>query len=212
MKNFEEIINELMEMVGRKSVTIEPDQLSRFRVDHLTPQAVVFPKNTRQISDVIRLAHTHNLGLIPWGSGTHMAMGNQPKRLDLVLSTSRMNHIIDVDTANLTITVEAGVKFRDIQARLATQEDRCYLPLEDLATESDEVICSDRSHSGSFLPMDPPPGGQSHHRRHHRHQCRRTPPAALPPAKGPDPGSTHGGPHGGYHRVRRKNRQERIGL
>ena len=156
MKNFEEIINELMEMVGRKSVTVEPDQLSRFRVDHLTPQAVVFPKNTRQVSDVIRLAHTHNLGLIPWGSGTHMAMGNPPKRLDLVLSTSRMNHIIDVDTANLTITVEAGVKFRDIQARLATQEDRCYLPLEDLATEADEVICSDRSHSGSFLPMDPP--------------------------------------------------------
>ena len=85
-----------------------------------------------------------------------MAMGNPPKRLDLVLCTSRMNHIIDVDTANLTITVEAGVKFRDIQARLATQEDRCYLPLEDLATEADEVICSDRSHSGSFLPMDPP--------------------------------------------------------
>jgi glycolate oxidase FAD binding subunit len=156
VKNFEEIINELMEMVGQKSVTVEPDQLSRFKVDHLTPQAVVFPKNTRQVSDVICLAHANNLGVVPWGSGTQMTLGNPPKRLYLVLSTSRMSHIIDVDTANLTITVEAGVKFRDIQARLATQEDRCYLPLEDLATEADEVICSDRSHSGSFLPMDPP--------------------------------------------------------
>jgi len=156
VKNFEEIINELRKLLGQKSVTVEPEQLSRFRVDHLTPQAVVFPKNTRQVSSVVRLAHANNLGLIPWGSGTQMTMGNPPKRLDLVLSTSRMNHIIDVDTANLTITVEAGVKFRDIQARLATQEDRCYLPLEDLATEADEVICSDRSHSGSFLPMDPP--------------------------------------------------------
>lgn len=156
MKNFEEIINELMEMIGRESVSVEPDRLSRFRVDHLTPQAVVFPKNTRQVSDVVRLAHTHNLGLVPWGSGTQITLGNPPKRLDLVLCTSRMNHIIDVDAPNLTITVEAGVKFRDIQARLATQEDRCYLPLEDLATEADEVICSDRSHSGSFLPMDPP--------------------------------------------------------
>ena len=156
MKNFDELINELREMLGQKSVAVEPDRLSRFKVDHLTPQAVVFPKNTQQISDVVRLAHAHNLGVVPWGSGTKMIMGNPPKRLDLVLSTSRMNHIIDVDTANLTITVEAGVKFRDIQARLATQEDRCYLPLEDLATEADEVICSDRSHSGSFLPMDPP--------------------------------------------------------
>jgi FAD/FMN-containing dehydrogenase len=64
--------------------------------------------------------------------------------------------MLDVDTANLTITVEAGVKFRDIQARLATEEDRCYLPLDDLKTEAGEFICSDRSHSGSFLPIDPP--------------------------------------------------------
>lgn len=64
--------------------------------------------------------------------------------------------MLDVDTQNLTITVEAGVKFRDIQARLATQEDRCYLPLEDMSTEADDFICSDRSNSGCFLPIDPP--------------------------------------------------------
>ncbi len=156
MKNFEEIINELMDMVGRESVMVEPDRLSEFKVDHLTPKAVIFPKNTGQVSNVVRLAHADNLALIPQGSGEWMAMGNPPKRLDLVICTSKMNHIIDVDTANLTITVESGVKFRDIQARLATQEDRCYLPLEDLGTESDDVICSDRSHSGSFLPIDPP--------------------------------------------------------
>jgi len=85
-----------------------------------------------------------------------MAMGNPPKRLDLVVCMARMNHMLDVDTANLTITVEAGVKFRDVQARLATEEDRCYLPLEDLKTEAGEFVCSDRSHSGCFLPMDPP--------------------------------------------------------
>ena len=156
MTNFEDIINELTASLGPESLTAEPEQLSRFRVDHLIPQVVVFPKNTKQVSKVVQLARTRNLAISPWGSGTKTAMGNPPIRLDLVIVTSRMNHIIDVDTANLTITVEAGVKFRDIQARLATQEDRCYLPLEDLATEANEVICSDRSHSGSFLPMDPP--------------------------------------------------------
>jgi FAD/FMN-containing dehydrogenase len=43
-----------------------------------------------------------------------------------------------------------------VQARLATEEDRCYLPLEDLKTEAGEFVCSDRSHSGCFLPLDPP--------------------------------------------------------
>ena len=69
---------------------------------------------------------------------------------------ARMNHMLDVDTANLTITVEAGVKFRDVQARLATEEDRCYLPLGDLKTEAGEFVCSDQSHRGCFLPIDPP--------------------------------------------------------
>jgi len=73
-----------------------------------------------------------------------------------VVCTQRLNHMLDVDTQNLTITVEAGVKLRDIQARLATEEDRCYLPLEDLNAAADEIICSDRSHSGCFIPLDPP--------------------------------------------------------
>ena len=63
--------------------------------------------------------------------------------------------------ANLTLTVEAGVRLVDIQARLATEDDRCYLPLEDLTSESDEMICSDRSHSGCFLPLDPPFGNSA---------------------------------------------------
>ena len=104
----------------------------------------------------MKCAGRNHLTVVPWGSGTKMAMGNNPKSVDLVVCTSRLNHMLDVDTANLTITVEAGVKFRDIQARLATEEDRCYLPLDDLKTEAGEFICSDRSHSGSFLPLDPP--------------------------------------------------------
>jgi glycolate oxidase FAD binding subunit len=108
------------------------------------------------VAEIVKCACRGKLAIVPLGSGTKMGMGNPPKSVDLVVCTSRMNHLLDVDTANLTITAEAGVKFRDIQARLATEEDRCYLPLEDLKTEAGEFICSDRSHSGSFLPIDPP--------------------------------------------------------
>ena len=156
MKNLKKIVDELAVIVGPESVLTEGDALSRYRVDEVAPKAVVLPRDTNQVSQVVQVAKREDLALVPWGSGTKMAMGNPPKRLDLVVCTSRMNHIKDVDTANLTITAEAGVKFRDIQARLATQEDRCYLPLEDLVTAGDEAICSDRSHSGCFLPIDPP--------------------------------------------------------
>ena len=155
MKDSKERIHGLAEIVGREFVKAEPDVLSGYGVDNMQPGAVVFPKDTEQVSAVVHFANRENLAIVCRGSGTKMGLGNPPKRLDLVVCTSRMNHMLDVDTSNLTITVEAGVKFRDIQARLATQEDRCYLPLKDLTTETGEVICSDRSHRGCFLPMDP---------------------------------------------------------
>jgi glycolate oxidase FAD binding subunit len=153
---FTEIINALAECVGREHVNTEEEVLSRYRVDGLLPKAVAFPHNTDQVSGLMKIAYNEGWAVVPWGAGTKIATGNPPKKLDMVICTKRMNHMRDVDVANLTMTVEAGVRFRDIQARLATQEDRCYLPLEDLVSESGEVLCSERSHSGCFFPLDPP--------------------------------------------------------
>jgi glycolate oxidase FAD binding subunit len=146
----------LAETLGEENVKTEPKITAQYAVDNVTPNVVVFPKNTDQVAAVVKFANQTRLAIVARGSGTKMAMGNPPQKLDMVVCTSRMNHMLDVDTSNLTMTVEAGVKFRDIQARLATQEDRCYLPLEDLEAEGDEIICSDRSHSGCFIPIDPP--------------------------------------------------------
>jgi len=151
-----QILEELAGIAGPDRLKTDPAVTAQYAVDGVIPKAVVFPKNTRMVAALVQCACRGNLAIVPWGSGTKMAMGNPPKRLDLVVCMARMNHMLDVDTANLTITVEAGVKFRDVQARLATEEDRCYLPLEDLKTEAGEFVCSDRSHSGCFLPMDPP--------------------------------------------------------
>jgi glycolate oxidase FAD binding subunit len=146
----------LTSILGEENVKTEPAVTAEYAVDRVAPKAVVFPKNTEQVAEVVKFSNQENLAIVARGSGTKMAMGNPPSKLDLVVCTARMNHMLDVDPSNLTMTVEAGVKFRDIQARLATQEDRCYLPLEDLGAESDEIICSERSHSGCFIPIDPP--------------------------------------------------------
>jgi glycolate oxidase FAD binding subunit len=150
------ILDELAGIAGRDRLKSDSDDTAQYAVDGVIPKAVVFPKDTKMVAALIRCACRNHLAVTPWGSGTKMAMGNLPKQLDLVLCMARMNHMLDVDTANLTMTVEAGVKFRDVQARLATEEDRCYLPLEDLKTEAGEFVCSERSHSGCFLPLDPP--------------------------------------------------------
>ncbi len=156
MAEINQIMEQLSGIAGLDRLKTDAGVTAQYAVDGVVPKAVVFPKDTRMVAALVQCASRGNLGLVPWGSGTKMAMGNPPRRLDLVVCMARMNHMLDVDTANLTITVEAGVKFRDVQARLATEEDRCYLPLEDLKTEAGEFVCSDRSHSGCFLPIDPP--------------------------------------------------------
>jgi glycolate oxidase FAD binding subunit len=131
MADFTQISDGLARIIGQEPIKTKPDVIAQYAVDNATPKAVIFPKNTQQVSEVVTYANRKNLAIVPWGSGSKMAMGNPAKRLDMVVCTSRMNHMTDVDTENLTITLEAGVKFRDIQARLATQENRgCFLPID----------------------------------------------------------------------------------
>jgi glycolate oxidase FAD binding subunit len=85
-----------------------------------------------------------------------MALANKPKRLDLVLSTSRLDKIIDIDVANLTVTAQAGVRLRDLQDLLGGTENRCFFPVESNLAGQAEYMCSSRDYKGVFLPLDPP--------------------------------------------------------
>ncbi len=148
-----EALKDILKMDWVKS---DPETLSAHAVDDLTPKAVAFPESLEQISQVVKMAQKAKWAVLPWGSGSKIGVGNPPSRLDLVISTTRLNMIIDKDTANLTITAHAGVKFRDIQTSLAGEENRCYLPYESPTKVSDEPVCSDRDHMGCFIPMMPP--------------------------------------------------------
>ena len=147
---------ELVSILGPENVLTENEATSRYAVDGLIPQAVVFPSSPEQIAEVVRFARRENLSITPWGGGSKITWGNPPKRLDMVLCTSRLNRITDIDWANLTVTLEAGVRFKDIQGQLASEENRCYLPLDDTFAEKDDEICSDRQNKGCFVPLDPP--------------------------------------------------------
>ena len=161
MGKIERLTGDLASAIGRERVKTDSDITDRHAVGGLAPSVVAFPKDIKQVKEIVNLAVRDGVSIVPWGSGTKQCMGDLPSRVELVISTEKMNHMLDVDVANLTITVESGVKFRDIQARLATQEDRCYLPLDELGKETDDIICSERTRSGCFLPLDPPFGDKA---------------------------------------------------
>ncbi|MBC8393523.1 MAG: FAD-binding oxidoreductase, partial [Deltaproteobacteria bacterium] len=85
MADSQQILSDLSESIGEASIKIDSEILAEYAVDDVKSRAVVFPKNTREVSEVVKYANQKDLAIVPRGSGTKMSMGNPPKRLDLVL-------------------------------------------------------------------------------------------------------------------------------
>ena len=83
--------------------------------------AVVRPATTQEVADVVHLcaAHQQALGisLVPQGGNTGLVIGSIPddSGQQIVLSLKRMNKVLAIDPANLTITMQAGCVLQDLQ-------------------------------------------------------------------------------------------------
>ena len=65
--------------------------------------------------------------MIPRGGGTKLGWGNPPMRADVVLSTARLNRVVEHAWADLTVTVEAGCTIQNLQKTLAEHGQRLAL-------------------------------------------------------------------------------------
>ncbi|MBK6854771.1 MAG: FAD-binding oxidoreductase [Burkholderiales bacterium] len=79
--------------------------------------AVVKPGDTSEVAAVVRLAGEFGVSLVPQGGNTGLVLGGVPDTSghQLLLSLTRLNRVRAVDTANLTITVEAGCILQNVQ-------------------------------------------------------------------------------------------------
>ncbi|MEH2309756.1 FAD-binding oxidoreductase [Nostoc sp.] len=98
------------------------------------PTCIVYPRTQQQLAAVIAKAHSHNWRVLPCGSGSKLSWGGLAKGVDVVVSTERINQLIEHAVGDLTVTVEAGMKFSDLQALLA--KSRQFLAFDPTAPES----------------------------------------------------------------------------
>jgi glycolate oxidase len=78
------------------------------------PDAVIVPRNTGEVSDIVRLCNEHRVPIVPRGSGTNLCAGTCPTEGGLVLLFTHMNRILEVDEENLTVTAQPGVVTLDL--------------------------------------------------------------------------------------------------
>ena len=135
MPKKEKWIARLKEIVGETHVIQDPDKLKAYGVDGKKPKAVVAPGMIDEVSKVVAYANQEHRAIVPRGNGTKMEMGGIPKKMDIVLSTSRLNRITDRDCENLTLSAESGLTLAEVQQGLAKVGKGYFLPLDPPFTE-----------------------------------------------------------------------------
>ena len=83
------------------------------------PICVVYPHSQAELAAVITTANSHQWRVLACGSGSKINWGGLAKNIDIIVSTERINQLIEHAVGDLTVTVEAGMKFAQIQEILA---------------------------------------------------------------------------------------------
>jgi glycolate oxidase FAD binding subunit len=120
----------LREMIGEAHVIQDPDQLKAYAIDGKKPKSVVTPATIDEVSKVVAYASQEHFAIVPRGNGSKMKMGGIPKKVDIVLSTRRLNRITDRDCENLTLSAESGLTLGEVQQGLAKVGKGYFLPLD----------------------------------------------------------------------------------
>ena len=107
-------INELQKIVGEQHTLTDRESLAVYGYDSTPeleslPGAVLLPGSSEEVARIMALCHGAGISVTPRGSGTNLSGGSLSVNRGVVIQTSRLNRIIEVDEENLTATVEPGV-------------------------------------------------------------------------------------------------------
>ena len=126
------IVEDLRRIVGEQHVLAGAEQMEPYTHDEVVglradPEVVVRVTSAEQIADIFRLAQRERVPVTPRGAGYGLSGGAVPVCGGIVLSTEKMNRILEIDKENLMVTVEPGVITGDIH-RAVEAEGLFYPP------------------------------------------------------------------------------------
>jgi len=108
-----EIIAALRAVLPADAVIDDPFETRAYECDALAayraaPLAVVLPRTTDEVAAALRACHGLGVPVVPRGAGTSLAGGAMPSQDAVILGVARMNAVLEVDTANRFVRVQAG--------------------------------------------------------------------------------------------------------
>jgi glycolate oxidase len=112
MKN--ETISKLKELVGRDNFLDAPEDKLVYSYDGTPlvshqPEAILRPRSSEEVSEILKLANEDGFAVVPRGSGTGLSGGSVPSEDSVVLLFNHWDKILEIDSDNLTAWVEPGL-------------------------------------------------------------------------------------------------------
>ncbi|MDR0888106.1 MAG: FAD-binding protein [Candidatus Methanoplasma sp.] len=117
------IIDRIEKVVGKDGYSTKVADLYTYGFDasifHSTPDIVVQPKSTEEVSEILKIANAERIPVVPRGAGTGLCGSAVPIKGGIVLAMQKMDKIIKISVEDLWVDVEAGCVYNDLNAELA---------------------------------------------------------------------------------------------
>ncbi|RIK34519.1 MAG: 2-hydroxy-acid oxidase [Chloroflexi bacterium] len=122
----DEALNFLRQTLGADNVSVTNADRAyhardqSFHHAHM-PAAIVFPENTAQVSAILKYANAAKIPVTAWGAGTSIEGNSIPVAGGIVMDFLRMDKILQVYADDFQVDVQPGLKYKDMNAKLAAQ-------------------------------------------------------------------------------------------
>lgn len=140
--NQEALVERLAAIVGADKVRTDEESLDTFGKDWTKvwppkPSAIVFPKTTEQVRDIVLFANEHKIALVPSGGRTGLSAGAMATNGEVVVAFDYMNQIQDFNAMDRTVKCGAGVITQQLQEY--AEEQGLFYPVDFASSGSSQL-------------------------------------------------------------------------
>lgn len=120
----EDLRNKFKNIVGKENFLIEKEHRWAYALGasiiepEWIPDIILLPKNTNQVSEILKLANENKIPVTPRGSGTSLSAGTMTPYGGIILDLCSMNKILSIDIENFMVELEPGVICDDLNEKL----------------------------------------------------------------------------------------------
>lgn len=126
------LLADLRQAMPAAGISVDPAVLDRYVADTYwkalaaqaagaplgRPDVVVKPRSDEEVAAVVRVANEHLVPVVPWGGGSGTQGASIPTHGGIVIDLTGMDRIVEIDDVSLTVTAEAGVNGKRLEAEL----------------------------------------------------------------------------------------------